>query len=162
MEAAITDRTRAAVVVHNGGYPADMDAIMAVAAKHDLKVIEDNSHAHGTLYKGRLTGTIGHLSGMSIMSGKSFPVGEGGILVTDDQEVYETAIAFGHYSRHGSHLTLPHLTRYAGMPLGGIKGRMNQMASALGRVQLRHYPQRMAEIQKALNHFWDLDRQSVV
>ena len=156
IEHHIGPRTKAIMVVHYCGYPADMDRIMAVAAKHDLKVIEDNSHAHGALYKGRLTGSIGHLSGMSIMSGKSFPVGEGGVLVTDDQEVYETAIAFGHYSRHSSHLTLPHLTRYAGLPLGGIKGRMNQMASALGRVQLRHYPQRMAEIQKALNHFWDL------
>lgn len=160
----ITPRTRAIIVVHYCGYPCDMDPIMAIAERHGLKVIEDVSHAQGGLYKGRLLGTIGHVCGASMMSGKSLACGEGGYLLTDDQEIYERALAFGHYARHASTrwggdragLTLPELKRFKGVPLGGYKYRPNQTASAMGRVQLRHYAERMAEIQRAMNYFWDL------
>ena len=156
IERHIGPRTKAIMVVHYCGHPADMDAIMAIAAKHNLIVIEDVSHAHGTMYKGKMTGTFGKVAAMSLMSGKSFPIGEGGILVTDDQEVYERAVAFSHYARHKIVLTVPELKRLAGIPLGGVKGRLNQTASAMGRVQLKHYPARAAEIQKSINYFWDL------
>ena len=156
IEHRITSRTKAMVVVHYAGHPCDMDPIMEIANKHGVKVIEDVSHAHGGLYKGRLLGTIGHVAGMSIMSGKALPCGEGGVLITDDQEIYERAIAFGHYARTGSALTLPELKRFAGLPLGGYKYRMHQISSAVARVQLKHYHDRMAVIQKAMNYFWDL------
>ena len=156
IEKRISKRTKAIIAVHYCGYPTDMDPIMDIAKKHGIKVIEDVSHAHGALYKGRLVGTIGHVGAMSVMSGKALPVGEGGLLITNDQEIYERSVAFGHYERTTKSLTLPELKKFAGLPQGGYKYRMHQISSAVGRVQLKHYRKRMEEIQKAMNYFWDL------
>ncbi len=163
IERKITPRTKAVVVVHYAGYPADMDRIMELGRKHNVKVIEDVSHAQGTMYKGRMCGSIGDLAGISMMGGKSFAIGEGGMFVTNERKFYERALAFGHYERLAfSRYSEPtvrleddNLRRYVGLPLGGVKHRMNQTCAAMGRVQLRHYPARIAEIQKALNYFWD-------
>ncbi len=156
IERHISPRTKAIVVVHYLGYPADMDAIMAIANKHGLKVIEDVSHAQGGLYKGRKAGSFGHVSGYSLMCGKSLAIGEGGMLTTNDQEIYDRAVAFGHYERFNTQIPTASLKPLAGLPLGGFKNRMHQMSSAMGRVQLKHYDRRCAEIRKALNRFWDL------
>lgn len=163
IEALITPRTRAIVTVHYCGHPADMDPILDIARRHNIKVIEDVSHAHGTLYKGRMCGSMGDVAGFSMMAGKSFAIGEAGMLSTNDRLIYERAIAFCHYERCGRDLTDPELRKWAApstaftaMPLGGLKGRMNQTCSAMGRVQLRHYPARIREIQSAINRFWDL------
>ncbi len=165
IEHRIGPNTRAIVVVHYSAYPADMDAILAISRKHGIKVIEDTSHAVGSKYKGRLCGTMGDVAGMSMMSGKSFAIGEGGMLVTNDREIYERAIAYGHYERTGvatnynpadAQVTSDDLKVYAGIPLGGFKHRMNQTCSAMGRVQLKHHDRRMAEINSAMNRFWDL------
>ncbi len=155
IEHRITERTKAIIPVHYCAHPTDMDPIMEIAEKHGLKVIEDVSHAQGGLYKGRLLGTIGHIGAMSIMSGKSLACGEGGFLVTDDKDLYERAAAFGHYSRTQS-IEHPELSPFAGMPLGGYKYRMHQLSSAVGRTQIKRYNERMQEIQRAMNHFWDL------
>ncbi|HNQ35741.1 MAG TPA: DegT/DnrJ/EryC1/StrS family aminotransferase [bacterium] len=154
IEARISKHTKAILVVHYCGRPADMDRITAVARKHKLAVIEDVSHAHGALYKGRLVGTFGAAAGFSLMSGKSFAIGEAGIMLTDSQEVYERAAAFGFYERSGE-LTLPELKAGAGLPWGGYKYRMHQMSSAVGLVQLKKYPAEMAEIDRAMNYFFD-------
>jgi dTDP-4-amino-4,6-dideoxygalactose transaminase len=156
IEHRITDRTKAIMVVHYCGYPADMDRIMEIARKHNLKVIEDVSHAQGGLYKGRKLGTIGDVAAMSLMSGKSLAIGEAGILVTDDLEIFERARAFGHYERFESNIETGYLKPYMGLPLGGYKYRMHQMSSAMGRVQLKYYDQRCEEIRKSMNYFWDL------
>jgi perosamine synthetase len=165
LEHRIGPRTRAIVVVHYAGHPCDMDPIMEIARRRGVKVVEDVSHAHGGLYRGRKLGTIGDVAGMSLMSGKSFPVGEGGMLVTDDRTIYERAVAYGHYERTGvasnfnaadAQVTEPELLQYAGVTLSGAKHRISQLASAMGRVQLRRYPERMAEIQRAMNRFWGL------
>ena len=155
MESRITDRTKAIVVVHYLGHPCDMDPIMAIARKHGVKVIEDVSHAHGGLYKGRKVGSIGDVSAMSLMSGKSLPVGEAGIMCTNDLEIYERAAVFGHYERNGDNIQTEYLRPFAGLPLGGYKYRMHQMSSAMARVQLKRYDERMQEIDKAMNYFWD-------
>ena len=96
-ERRITPRTKAVVVVHYCSYPAPMDEIMAIARKHNVKVIEDVSHAQGGYYKGKMLGTFGDVAAMSLMSGKSFAIGEGGILVTDNEEIYQRAMLWGHY-----------------------------------------------------------------
>ncbi len=152
----ITARTKAIVVVHYIGHPADMDAILPVARRHKLKVIEDVSHAQGGLYKGRKLGTMGDVAGISLMSGKSFAIGEGGMLTTNDREIYERALAFGHYERFDDRVQSPALRPYAGLPIGGYKYRMHQLSSAVGLVQLKYYDQRCVEIRKAMNYFWDL------
>lgn len=162
-ERRIGPQTKAVIVVHYCGYPCDMDRIMAIARRYDIKVIEDLSHAHGTLYKGRMCGTIGDVCGMSLMSGKALAIGEGGMLVTNNREIYERAMMFGHYERltdsryakASEQITDARLASLIGAPAAGVKHRLNQTASAMGRVQLRHYPERMVEIQKAMNYFWD-------
>lgn len=152
----ITPRTRAVLVVHYCGHPADMDAIMQAARRHKLKVIEDVSHAQGAMYKGRMCGSIGDVAAASLMGAKSLVAGEGGMITTNDPAVYEAAVAFAHYERHKHVITSPHFIDLVGLPLGGVKGRLNQMASAFGRVQLKHYAARIAEIDRAMTRFWDL------
>ncbi len=156
IERRITRRTRAIVVVHYCGYPADMDPIMDIARRHGIKVVEDVSHAHGGLCKGRKLGSIGDVAAMSLMSGKALAIGEGGMLATNDREIYEYALAWGHYERYGGGLETAALRPFAGLPLGGHKYRMHQVSSAVGRVQLREYDARNAEILRAMNRFWDL------
>jgi dTDP-4-amino-4,6-dideoxygalactose transaminase len=87
IEAAITKRTRAIIPVHLGGLPCDMDAIMAIARKHNLIVIEDAAHAHGSEYKGRRVGSIGHMGSFSFQSTKNLTSGEGGIILTNDEKL---------------------------------------------------------------------------
>ena len=118
IEHRITPATKAIVLVHYLGIVADMGRILDIARRHDLRVIEDASHAHGSLYNGKLAGTIGDAAGFSLMSSKGFAVGEGGILLTDDREVYERAVLFGHYIRHDD-LTLDSIKAVSGLPLGG-------------------------------------------
>jgi dTDP-4-amino-4,6-dideoxygalactose transaminase len=156
IERCISDKTKAVMVVHYLGHPADMDNIMRIANKHNLIVIEDVSHAQGGLYKGKKLGRFGHVAAMSIMSGKSFATGEAGMLVTDDKLIYEKALASAHYERFDDRVTTPEINRYKGLPLLGMKGRVNQFASAIGLVQLKYYDGRTAEIRKAMNYFWDL------
>ena len=155
-ERKITDKTKAAIIVHNFAHPAEMDEIMAAAKKRGVKVIEDVSHAQGGLYKNKKLGTIGDVAAMSLMSGKSLACGEAGMLSTDDIQIYERALAYGHYERYDAKkLQTEYLREFAGLPLGGHKQRMHQASSAMGRVQLRSYDGRAAEIRRAMNYFWD-------
>jgi len=87
VEKAITTRTRAIIPVHFAGQACNMDALMAIAHKHNLKVIEDACHAHGGEYKGRKLGSIGHAGCFSFQSSKNLNSGEGGIVVTDDEQL---------------------------------------------------------------------------
>ncbi len=152
----ITDRTRAIVVVHLLGYPVDMDAINALAKPRAIKVIEDASHAHGSVYQGRRVGTLGDIAAFSLC-GKPLAVGEGGIIATANRQLFERAIAWGHNFRfHAQEVHDPALLQYAGLPLGGVTSRMHNLSGAIGRVQLRSYDRRIAEIDQAMNYFWDL------
>jgi len=99
IEEAITGKTKAIMPVHNGGYPADMDRIMEISAKHDLIVVEDCAHAHGSEWKGRRVGSIGHLGAFSFQMGKTLTCGEGGIVLTNDPALAEKAYSFMHIGR---------------------------------------------------------------
>jgi dTDP-4-amino-4,6-dideoxygalactose transaminase len=83
--AAITPRTRAIIPVHLGGQPVEMDALLALAQKHDLVVIEDAAQAHGAMYQGRPVGTLGRAGSFSFQSSKNLTCGEGGAIVTTDE-----------------------------------------------------------------------------
>ncbi len=93
IEAAITPRTKAILPVHYWGVPCDMDAIMAIAKKHGLYVLEDACQGHGAIYKGRKTGTFGECSAFSLNQNKNFSAGEGGLFVTEDEKLFEAARA---------------------------------------------------------------------
>ncbi|MGC9317355.1 MAG: DegT/DnrJ/EryC1/StrS family aminotransferase [Armatimonadota bacterium] len=94
VERRITDRTRAIIAVHCWGQPARMDRIMAIAREHDLAVIEDCSQSHLTRYRGRLTGTIGDLGAFSLQSSKHLQCGDGGVTITDDEELGRRASVY--------------------------------------------------------------------
>ena len=85
IEAKISDRTKAIIPVHLHGLPADMDAILAIAHKHNLVVIEDACQAHGADYSGRKVGSLGDFGTFSLNSSKNLCGGEGGLFVTDDE-----------------------------------------------------------------------------
>jgi dTDP-4-amino-4,6-dideoxygalactose transaminase len=98
IEAAITDRTKAILVVHYWGVSCDMDAIMAIAKRHNLAVIEDACQAHGALFKGRKVGTIGDCGAFSSNQNKNLCGGEGGFFVTDDDQILMRAKAVMSFS----------------------------------------------------------------
>ncbi len=93
VEAAITPRTRAVVVVHLHGLPADMDEIDAIAARHGLTVVEDAAQAHGAEYRGRRVGSIGAINSFSLNVSKNLATcGEGGLINTDDDVLYNRSL----------------------------------------------------------------------
>ncbi|MCD6308114.1 MAG: DegT/DnrJ/EryC1/StrS family aminotransferase, partial [Candidatus Latescibacteria bacterium] len=93
-EAAITGKTKAVIPVHLAGHPCDMDPIMEIAEKHGEKVLEDAAQAHGAMYKGRKTGSLGHAGSFSFQQSKNMQSGEGGIVVSDDRGLIDMI----HYS----------------------------------------------------------------
>ena len=152
----ITTHTKAVVVVHLLGYPVDMEPLLAECRKRNVKVIEDASHAHGSRYHGANVGTLADIAAFSLC-GKPIAVGEGGIIVTDDRSLFERAVAWGHHFRfNADEVRDTELLRGAGLPLGGTTSRMHNISAAVGRTQLAVYPERMQEIDSAMNYFWDL------
>lgn len=110
VEDLITDRTRAIVLVHIFGIPADMDRIMGIARRHNLPVIEDCAQAQGSMYKGRPVGADGDIACFSIGSGKNLAAGDGGLLATDDRTLYEKSLLAGmHPGRNKRAVELPQL-----------------------------------------------------
>lgn len=89
VEANITEQTKAIMAIDIFGHSADMDALMAIAARHGLKVISDTAQAPGARYKGKYAGTLAHVGGYSLNYHKHIHTGEGGVLVTDDDEIAE-------------------------------------------------------------------------
>lgn len=89
IEAAITKRTKAIIPVHFAGQACEMDKIMAIAKKHNLKVVEDACHGHGAEYKGKKLGSIGDAGCFSFQSSKNLTCGEGGMIITNDEKLYD-------------------------------------------------------------------------
>lgn len=98
-EAAITPRTKAVIPVHLGGHPADMDRIMSIAEKHNIVVIEDAAHAHGSEWNGKRVGAIGHMGSFSFQSSKNLNSGEGGIVVTNHEKYADLCFSFHNCGR---------------------------------------------------------------
>ncbi len=99
IESAITDRTRAILVVHLGGHPADMSAINQIAQKHGLKVIEDCAQAHGAEANGKKVGSLGDAGAFSFQSSKNLTSGEGGMVTTNEEEIHHLVHAFMNVGR---------------------------------------------------------------
>jgi len=97
--AALTERTRAVVVVHYGGYPVDLDAIGAIAREHNLVLIEDCAHAQGSEWRGRKVGAIGQLGTFSFQQSKALSSGEGGIVLTNDDAIAERTVLLHNIGR---------------------------------------------------------------
>ena len=94
IEEAVTEKTKAVIPVHLAGHPADMDPILEIAGKNGLKVLEDAAQAHGAIYKGKKTGSLGHAASFSFQQSKNLQSGEGGMVVSNDGELIDRI----HYS----------------------------------------------------------------
>ncbi len=143
LRAALTPRTRAIVAVHLAGWPCPMDEIMALAAEHDLIVVEDCAQAHGATWRGRPVGSFGHAAAFSFCQDKIITTGgEGGMLVLDDEEAWKRAWAYKDIGRgydavyHRQHaIGFRWLTESF-----GTNWRMTEMQAAIGRLQLAKLP----------------------
>ena len=147
IEKLITERTRAVVPVHYAGRPCDMDRINDVAKKHGLFVIEDAAHAVYTTYKGRLIGSDGNPTAFSFYATKNIATGEGGMLTTKDDELYEKAAVL---SCHGMSRTAWNRYGKGGkwrydVLEAGFKYNMTDIAAALGLVQLSRIDEMQAK-----------------
>jgi len=133
----ITPKTKAIVVMHYGGFACDMDEIMAIAKEHNLKVIEDASHGPMSEYKGKKLGTIGDVGCFSFFSNKNISTGEGGMLVTNSQDIFDRAkLLRSHGMTSLSYERAKgHSTSYDVVDLG-YNYRMDDIRASIGNVQL--------------------------
>ncbi len=92
----ITSKTKAIIITHMWGIPCDMDEIMKISKEFNIPILEDSSHAHGALYKGKTIGTFGKSSAWSLGTKKIVTGGQGGVFGTNDKEIYEKAVLAGH------------------------------------------------------------------
>lgn len=139
VERKITPRTRAIVVVHLWGMPSKMTELFEIAKRYDLKIVEDASHAHGASWHGRKCGTLGDVSVFSLQSSKLAPAGEGGMLLTNNDEIFERAICLGDMVRI---LKLESPAQRFAATTFGIKTRMASLSAAVARVQLSKLTER--------------------
>ena len=129
IEARVTERTRAIIPVQLYGHPADMDEILSIARKYDVKVIEDAAQAHGGLYKGKKIGSLGHAAGFSFYPGKNLGAyGDAGAVTTNDPKVAENVKNLGD---HGSSKKYEHDHL-------GYNSRLDSIQAAVLNVKLRH------------------------
>ena len=133
LEAAISDKTKAIIPVHMMGAAANMDAVMEIAQRHNLKVFEDTAQACGGTYKGRTLGTIGHIGAFSTDAGKTLMTGEGGMVVTADENLFIRARS---YHDHGHEYNSSKGRDEEGALLPGFNFRMTELQGAIGLVQL--------------------------
>ncbi len=125
-EASVTERTRAIVAVHIAGCPADLDALKAVARRHQLALVEDAAQAHGASWRGRRVGAIGDVGGFSFQATKNLNCGEGGAVVTDDSALAEAVWSLHNVGRR----------RQGGDPILGGNARITALQATLLLAQL--------------------------
>ncbi len=135
----VTPRTRAIIVVHLAGWPCEMDEIMALAAAHGLKVIEDCAQAHAALYRGKPVGSIGHVGVFSFCQDKIMTTGgEGGMLVTNDDDLFDQAWSLKEHGK--SRRAIVETAEQPGFKWlhesFGTNGRLTEMQAVLGLRQL--------------------------
>ena len=159
IESKVSPRTKAIFVVHYGGLPCDMDPIMEIAAEHGVRVVQDAAHAPGAAYKGRMIGSFGDLTSFSFHSLKNMTtLGEGGMLVTNDEDLYAAGrklrsiwvvgesrprenTRIGPYEKpaypYPSHDRSAYDIEYEAFPAVGNNYRMNEAQAAVGSAQLK-------------------------
>jgi dTDP-4-amino-4,6-dideoxygalactose transaminase len=138
VEAAVGPRTKAIVVLHYGGFPCDVGTVGKIAERHGLTVVEDAAHAPGASWHGRICGSIGKVGCFSFFSNKNLPVGEGGMLVTDDAELAQRLrLLRSHgmttltWDRHHGHASSYDVVAR------GFNYRLDELRATVGLVQLR-------------------------
>jgi dTDP-4-amino-4,6-dideoxygalactose transaminase len=141
LESAVGERTKALVVLHYGGFPCDMDAVRALAERRGLIVVEDAAHAPGATYRGGRCGSLGLVACFSFFSNKNLPIGEGGMIVTNDDGIAERVkLLRSHgmttltWERHRGHAACYDVVAQ------GFNYRLDELRAAMGRAQLLRLP----------------------
>lgn len=132
-EAAITERTRAIVAVHVAGCAADLDALLDLCRRRDLRLIEDCAHAHGTFWRGRGVGSWGEFGSFSMQRSKLMTAGEGGVLICNDEALRDAAWAYADCGRVKGEWFYHHATV-------GTNLRMTEWQGAVLQAQLDRFP----------------------
>ena len=151
----ITDRTKAIIAVHLAGQPCDMDAIHSIAREHGLIVIEDGAHALGSVYKGKKVGSMSDMTTFSFHSVKPITTGEGGMIVTDNEDFYKKMILF---RSHGITRDDSMMTRndgpwfYQQFDLG-YNYRITDIQCALGCSQMKKLDRFLARRKEIVAHY---------
>ncbi len=143
IEKVLTSKTKAIICVHLAGWPCDMDPIMALAKAHHLKVIEDCAQAHGSKYKGRNVGSIGHIGAWSFCQDKIMTTGgEGGMVTTNDEQLWRQMWSFkDHGKSYEAVYERQHPPGFRWLHEGfGTNWRMLEIQAVLGRIQLKKMP----------------------
>lgn len=137
----VTERTRAVLLTHLWGVPCDMDPLVALCRERGLLLLEDISHAYGATYKGRPVGTFGDAAALSLQAQKTLTGGEGGVLLTRDDELFYRALALGHYTKRClQEIPEDHLLHDYGVTGLGLKLRIHPLAAAIAEQQLDTMP----------------------
>ncbi len=132
IEEAITDKTRAIMVVHTMGKPCEMDSILGIANANNLKVIEDACEAHGAAYKGRVVGMIGDMGTFSFYVAHLIVCGEGGMVVTNNDKIANMVRSIKSHGR-------PSNSIYFDFQRVGYNSRMNDLEAAIGLESIEHF-----------------------
>lgn len=144
IEEKITKKTKVIIPVHLTGQPCDMEPIMKLAKKYGLIVIEDCAQAHGTKYKGRYVGSIGHLGAFSLMAGKHMTSGgQGGMVITNNEKLYWNSKRFADRGK-------PFNSKNPTNLFLGAQYRVTELQAAIGRVQLKKLKGRVKKRQLIL------------
>ncbi|MDA7818347.1 DegT/DnrJ/EryC1/StrS family aminotransferase [Sulfurimonas sp.] len=146
IEDKITSKTKAIMVVHLYGQAVEMESILSLAKKYDLKVIEDSAQAHGAYDKNKRVGSIGDASGFSFYPGKNLgALGDGGAVTTDDESLANTIRALGNY---GSHKKYENLYK-------GTNSRLDEIQAAMLRVKLKYLDSEIKHRRQIANYYLD-------
>ncbi len=139
VERLITPRAKVLLPVHYGGLPCEMDALMSLAERHNLRVLEDAAHASGAEYKGRKIGTIGHATAFSFYANKNMTTGEGGMITTDDPDLADACriLSLHGISRDAWKRYTSAGTWYYEVQALGFKYNITDIQSAIGLCQLQ-------------------------
>ena len=155
IEAKITAKTKAVIIMHYAGFSCDMDRITSLCKKRGLFLIEDCAHTPGADYKGRSLGTFGDISAFSFYANKNIAIGEGGMVVTRNAGIYEKLKTL---RSHG--MSVPSFDRYKGrastydVASAGFNYRINEIGSALGFVQLQKLNEANDQRRKLVEHYY--------
>lgn len=139
IEPLITKKTKAIVTNDQWGHPCDKDAVLEICKKYNIKYVEDCSHAHFSEYKGKYTGTFGDVACWSLQGNKLLTGGEGGILLTDNQDIYERAVLLGHNLKRPSKSVKNEFYKGLERTGFGLKLRMHPLAAVMVLHELKHY-----------------------
>jgi dTDP-4-amino-4,6-dideoxygalactose transaminase len=154
VERHITPATKVLMAVHLQGCPAEMDALMAIARKHRLKVLEDCSQSVGASYKGKPLGSMGDLSIASLQVNKTISAGEGGAVYTNDPVMYERAIRFHDVGGFRAPFT-ERVGKAQLEPFIGVNHRMNEFTGAVLLAQIRKLPEVVSSIRAVGRRVYD-------